>query len=346
MRVLLVKTSSIGDVIHTLPAVTDAARALPDLRLTWVVEEALAPVAAWHPAVEGVIPVALRRWRRSPVRALRSGAVSTLRRSLRAERFDAVIDAQGLYKSAVLTRLAAGPRHGPDRRSAREPLASALYAHRHAVPTARHAITRVRILMAAALGYAIDPETPPDYGLSPRVFPPPDLPRPYAVLIHGTAWPTKRWAIGRWRQAARAALADGLAVALPFAAPDDAARAAAIADGLPGVHRTHTPRLDDAAAVIGHAARAVAVDTGLAHLAAAFGVPALTLYGPTDPGLTGTRGIDQAIWAADLACAPCRRRTCRISPDPLAPPPCLDALDGDRAWALVPRPGQPPGDRG
>ena len=272
MRVLLVKTSSIGDVIHTLPAVTDAARALPDLRLTWVVEEALAPVPAWHPAVDGVITVALRRWRRAPLRALGSGAVSMLRRSLRSARFNAVIDAQGLYKSAIVTRLAAGPRHGPDRRSAREPLAALFYTHRHAVPTGRHAIARVRQLMAAALGYDVDPETPPDYGLSPDAFPRPDLPQPYAVLIHGTAWPTKRWSVPRWRQVAEAVLADGLAVALPFAAAEDAARAHAVADGLADVYPVHTPGLDDAAALIAHAARAVAVDTGLAHLAAAFAV--------------------------------------------------------------------------
>ncbi|MCA8907489.1 MAG: lipopolysaccharide heptosyltransferase I [Rhodospirillaceae bacterium] len=347
MRVLLVKTSSIGDVIHALPAVTDAARAHPGLKVDWVVEEALAPIPSWHPAVDRVIPAAVRRWRRTPLKALLSGEPSAFRRHLRAARYDAVVDAQGLYKSAVLARLANGPRHGLDRRSAREPMASWLMRHRHAVPTGQHAILRVRQLMAAALGYEVAADSLPDYGLDRTGFAPPALlPQPYTVLIHGTAWPTKRWSVARWRAAAAAAIAGGHAVALPFAAKEDATRAHAIAEGLEGAHPVFTPGLDDAAAVIANAVAAIAVDTGLAHLAAAFGVPTLTLYGATDPALTGTLGAAQATWSSTLACAPCRRRSCRVAPDPLAPPPCLEELDGPAAWAeamaLVPAAGGTP----
>ena len=104
MRILLIKTSSLGDVIHALPAVTDAARAIPGIRFDWVVEESFAEIPAWHPAVDRVIPVALRRWRKAPFSAWFGGEWHRFRQSLRAERYDAVIDAQGLLKSALLTR--------------------------------------------------------------------------------------------------------------------------------------------------------------------------------------------------------------------------------------------------
>ncbi len=155
MRVLIVKTSSLGDVIHTLPALTDAARALPGIRFDWVVEEGFAEIPRWHPAVERVIPVAVRRWRKHPLRAWRSGEWRAFTAAIHAERYDAVIDAQGLLKSAWLARHAHGPLHGLDRRSAREPLASLFYRHRHAVAWGRHAVLRVRELFARALGYAL-----------------------------------------------------------------------------------------------------------------------------------------------------------------------------------------------
>ena len=327
MKVLLVKTSSIGDVVHTLPAVTDAAQAIPGLVLDWVVEEGLAPIPAWHPAVRRVIPVALRRWRRQPVAALRSGALRRFAAALRRERYDAVVDAQGLYKSAAVARLARGIRHGLDRRSAREPLAALAYRRRYDIATGDHAIRRVRALMAAALGYPV-PETEPDAGLDHAAFPSPNSNGPVVVFLHGTAWPTKRWAVARWREAAADLAGRGFAVRLPWADETDRDRATAIADTIGGAEAVATPTLDAAAALLAHAAGVIAVDTGLAHLAAAFGVPAVTLYGPTSVGLTGTLGPAQMHVAASLDCAPCRRRLCRIAADAAAPPPCLAAIDG------------------
>jgi heptosyltransferase-1 len=170
MRVLVIKTSSLGDVIHTLPALTDAARALPGIRFDWVVEEGFAEIPAWHPAVDRVIPVAIRRWRKAPLRTWLSGEWRRFTRELLASRHDATIDAQGLLKSALLTRYASTPVHGLDRDSAREPFASRFYTHRHAVARDRHAVERVRELFAKALGYAV-PEGPGAYGLDlGRVF--------------------------------------------------------------------------------------------------------------------------------------------------------------------------------
>src|SRR5262245_1963775 len=112
MRVLVVKTTSLGDVIHTLPALTDASTRMPGIRFDWVVEPAYEPVCRWHTAVERTIVVAYRRWRRAPLRSV--GLVAEFGTALRARRYDRVIDAQGLLKSAMLTALARGPRHGFD----------------------------------------------------------------------------------------------------------------------------------------------------------------------------------------------------------------------------------------
>src|SRR5215510_7855761 len=121
--ILFIKTSSLGDVIHHMPALTEARRRRPDARFSWVVEEAFAPLVRLHPAVSEVIPVALRRWRRAPFDAATWTQMAAFRRALRARRFDAIIDTQGLLKSALIARCAEGPRRGYDRDSIKEPLA-------------------------------------------------------------------------------------------------------------------------------------------------------------------------------------------------------------------------------
>lgn len=154
MRVLIVKTSSMGDVLHTLPALTDAQQAIPDIQFDWVVEEGFAQIPSWHAAVNHVIPVAIRRWRKAwfsaPIKAERKA----FRDAVQAERYDAIIDAQGLVKSAALvTRLAHGVKHGMDWQTAREPLASLFYNRRHHIARQQHAVERTRELFAKSLGY-------------------------------------------------------------------------------------------------------------------------------------------------------------------------------------------------
>lgn len=120
MRILVIKTSSLGDLVHTLPAVTDAATAVPGVNFDWVVEEAFAELPSWHPAVNTVIPLALRRWRRGWFHAATRSEVIAFLRSLRACSYDRVVDAQGLFKSAMITGLAKGQSIGLDYHSARE----------------------------------------------------------------------------------------------------------------------------------------------------------------------------------------------------------------------------------
>lgn len=159
MKVLLVKMSSMGDVIHTLPAITDAASAIPSLQLVWVVEEAFAEIPGWHPNVHRVISVALRRWRKEifpPWKMCGHGSQwSAFKQSLQQEKYDCIIDAQGLLKSAHIARLAHGNIAGQDWDSAREPLASLAYHQRFHIPRHQHAVERTRQLFAQSLGYSL-----------------------------------------------------------------------------------------------------------------------------------------------------------------------------------------------
>ncbi|TCD22745.1 lipopolysaccharide heptosyltransferase I [Pseudomonas sp. IC_126] len=291
MRVLLIKTSSLGDVVHTLPAVTDAQRAVPGIQFDWVVEEGFAEIPAWHPAVAQVIPVAIRRWRKQPLQTLRSGEWRRFKARLREARYDLVIDAQGLLKSAWMTRYVKAPIAGLDRDSVREPLASRFYDRRYAVPRDQHALERVRQLFAQSLGYPV-PETIADYGLDRNQLATPGE-APYLLFLHGTTWPSKHWPEQYWRELAERMSEFGWAIRLPWGNADEKARAERIADGLAGVSVLPRLNLGGIAKVVAGARACVAVDTGLGHLAAALDVPSISLYGPTLPGRVGAYGRSQ-----------------------------------------------------
>ena len=291
MRVLVVKTSSLGDVVHTLPALTDAQRAIPGIQFDWVVEEGFAEIPAWHPAVAQVIPVAIRRWRKHPLQTLRSGEWKRFKARLREARYDLVIDAQGLLKSAWLTRHVHAPVAGLDRDSAREPLAARFYERRYRVPVEQHALERVRQLFAQALGYPL-PVSVADYGLDRAQLAVPDE-EPYLLFLHGTTWPSKHWPEAYWRELAERMCESGWAIRLPWGNADERARAERIAAGLPSVSVLPRLNLGGIAKIVAGARACVAVDTGLGHLAAALDVPNISLYGPTLPGRVGAYGRSQ-----------------------------------------------------
>jgi len=291
VRVLLIKTSSLGDVVHTLPALTDAQRAIPGIQFGWVVEEGFAEIPAWHPAVAQVIPVAIRRWRKSLWQTLRSGEWRRFKARLRETRYDLVIDAQGLLKSAWLTRYVKAPVAGLDRDSAREPLASRFYDRRYAVPRDQHALERVRQLFAQALGYEL-PQGIGDYGLDRAQLATPGE-EPYLLFLHGTTWPSKHWPEAYWRELAERMSAFGWAIRLPWGNAEEKARAERIAEGIAGASVLPRLNLGGVAKVVAGARACVAVDTGLGHLAAALDVPSISLYGPTLPGRVGAYGRSQ-----------------------------------------------------
>ena len=291
MRVLLIKTSSLGDVVHTLPALTDAARSIPGIRFDWVVEEGFAEIPSWHPAVADVIPVAIRRWRKNLWQTLRGGEWKAFTRRLRDGRYDLVIDAQGLFKSAVLTRYADAPVAGLDRQSAREPLACRFYDRLYAVPREQHALERTRQLFAAALGYTL-PTGIGDYGLD-RGRLANAVSDPYIVFLHGTTWPSKHWPEANWRSLAERVDAQGWTVRLPWGNDAERARAERIAAGLGRARVLPKLNLVGVASELAGAKACVAVDTGLGHLAAALDVPTVSLYGPTRPDRVGAYGRSQ-----------------------------------------------------
>ncbi|MCW2269308.1 Lipopolysaccharide heptosyltransferase 1 [compost metagenome] len=312
MRVLLIKTSSLGDVIHALPALTDAARAIPGIRFDWVVEEGFAEIPSWHPAVDKVIPVAIRRWRKNLWQTFKNGEWRQFKQRLRETKYDLVIDAQGLVKSAWLTRYVKAPVAGLDRYSAREGLSSRFYDRRLSVARGQHAVERVRQLFGLALGYDL-PAGLGDYGLDlNRLQLPPAA--PFVVFLHGTTWDTKHWPEAYWRQLAERMGQQGLEVRLPWGNPAEQARAERIAKGLNNCQVLPKLNLVGVARVLAAAKACVAVDTGLGHLAAALDVPTLSLFGPTNPGLTGAYGKSQVHLASDFACAPCLQKKCTYKP--------------------------------
>jgi heptosyltransferase-1 len=313
LRVLLIKTSSLGDVIHALPALTDAARAIPGIQFDWVVEEGFAEIPTWHPAVGKVIPVAIRRWRKNLWQTIKSGEFKRFKQNLQATKYDLVIDAQGLLKSALLTRYVRAPVAGLDKHSAREPLAAHFYSRRLAVARGQHAVERLRQLFAVALGYDL-PKGLGDYGLNVERLV--ELPRknPYVLFLHGTTWDTKHWPEAYWRELAERMGHLGMAVKLPWGSPAEKARAERIAQGLRNAEVLPRLNLAGVAKVLAGAQACVAVDTGLGHLAAALDVPTVSLFGPTNPGLTGAYGRSQVHMASDFSCAPCLQKKCTYQP--------------------------------
>lgn len=284
--ILFIKTSSLGDVIHHMPAVTDARRARPELHLSWVVEEAFAPLARLHPGVDEVIPVASRRWRKS----LQSPVTwSEMRRhcaALRAKRYDRIVDTQGLLRSALIARIARGERHGYDRASIREPLASLFYDVRHSVSRDLHAVERNRRLTALALGYEI--EGAPDYGLSRSVFATPS--EPYVIFLHATAQARKEWPVENWIALGRTLNEQGVQIVLPWGTEAERRRSEDIAKALPKARVPDRAPLDQVARLIANARGVVGVDTGLLHLAAALSVPLTAIFAGSQPKLTGPIG--------------------------------------------------------
>lgn len=294
MHVLIVKTSSMGDVLHTLPALTDAMQCIPGIRFDWVVEENFAQIPGWHSAVDRVIPVAIRRWRKNWFGNETRQQRSDFKRELQRTAYDAVIDAQGLMKSAALiTRSARGPKHGMDCKTAREPFASWFYNHRYSIDKQQHAVERIRELFAYSLGYE-KPGDQGDYAIAARFLGhlPPDH-ASYLVFLHATTRDEKHWPESHWRELIALAEPSGLKIKLPWGAEHEHRRAQRLAEGFSHVEVLPRMTLEQVATTLAGAKAVVSVDTGLSHLTAALDKPNITLYGPTDPGLIGGYGKHQ-----------------------------------------------------
>ncbi len=291
MRILLIKTSSLGDVVHNLPVVTDLRRRYPEAKIDWVVEEALAEIPRLHPGVRHVIPLALRRWRKSPLAAATWREVCAFRAMLRQDDYELVIDTQGLLKSALIAFMARGKRCGFAAGSAREPLAAGFYNKTFDVPTSLHAVARNRRLAALAAGYSDAPAA--DYGLT--AAPSAAARRPCAVLLTATSRDDKLWPEDRWIATGKALHGQGLTCLLPAGSATERQRAERLAQAIPGAVALPALNLHDLAAQLAAARIVIGVDTGLVHLAAALGRPTLALFCASDPALTGVLATTPAI---------------------------------------------------
>ena len=292
-HILLVKTSSLGDVVHNLPVVSDVRRHLPDAQIDWAVEAAFASIPRLHPSVCRVIPLALRRWRRSLLHAGTRAEIGRFVRELRAQSYDAIIDTQGLFKSAMVARAARGPCYGLDWTSSREPL-RAFYDRTLRVPWGQHAVQRNRSLAAQALGYTLT--TPADYGIEVPQRTLGWLPAGgYAVLLHATSADTKLWPETRWIELSKYLISNNISCVLPWGSAAEHARSQRLAAAMTGAVVPPALALEDVAALLGRAHVVVGVDTGLTHLAAALNAPTVGVYCATDPAATGLYAGARAV---------------------------------------------------
>ncbi len=328
MRILLVKTSSLGDVVHALCAVTEAHHQHQAIRFSWVVEAGLEPIVKLHPAVEQVIPVAVRRWRRSMMKS--PGEIATFISDLRSTEYDLIIDAQGLLKSALIARCAKGQRHGFDRLSARESIASRFYDESHAVPVTLHAVERQKLLLAQCLGY--EPLPGADYGIPVDTR----LQRNRIMLLHGTSWASKELPESYWRELAILATTANYELLILGGNDREWQRAKRIGEGLP-TEILRQPDLGDLVKKMQSCAGVISVDTGLGHLATALGLPLIGIFGATDPALTGMTGANARLMASrHLPCIPCRKRVCRLPTDSSSIyPPCYQPTSPKNVWQAL-----------
>jgi len=281
---LIIRPSSLGDIVHALPIVHDLHHHCPGLTVDWVVEEPFTALVRLNRGVRRVITVALRRWRHRVLSRSTWRELSAFRHELVRERYDAVIDLQEQVKGALIAWLARGPVHGPDRVSVREPMATLLYRHTYRIDPRQHLIDRCRRLAGRAFGYK--PEGEPHFDLVP---PPltlaPDA--PYAVFLHATSRDDKLWPEAHWQALLEHVTGAGLEAVLPWGDAAELARSARIAAGTSGATVPPQRTLPELASLLSRATLVVGVDTGLTHLAAALGTPTVALFTATDPRLAG-----------------------------------------------------------
>jgi heptosyltransferase-1 len=304
--VLIVRPSSLGDIVHALPVVHDIRQHRAGTSVDWVAEEMFVELVSLNREVRTVIPVALRRWRHAPLARATWREVAAFRGALRAQRYDVVIDLQEQVKGALIGLLARGAVHGPDRSGIREPAATLAYRRTHRIPAHQHLIDRCRELAGKALGY--EPAGPPQFGLSAarpgesQSEPPTG---PFMVFVHSTSRDDKLWPEAHWRSLIAHFAKSGVTVLLPSGNAVEAARSERLAHGITGACVVARRSLSETASLLARADLVCGVDTGLVHLAAALGVPTIALFVATDPELAGVaRAGDHARNLGDIGKVP------------------------------------------
>ena len=321
--------SSMGDVVHTLPAVTDLKTVHPQVQVDWVVEEAFVDIPASHPMVSEVIPIAIRRWRRNWLRHWQE--IKQLQKRLKDNQYDLVVDAQGLIKSAFVSRFTGAQVHGLDANSAREPAVSWLYSERHAVTKSMHAVERVRQLFSQIFDYALS-DLPLNYGF-PRNR---QAQIRQLLFLPGTTWASKHWPESLWRELIERATIGGFKVLLPHGNDIEEKRAIRLAKDIKAASVLRRSSIAELIQHMQDCVGVVSVDTGLGHLAGAMDLPLVGIYGSTNPRLTGMYGSQQEVIVSDnLPCIPCLKRECRFKQTEdygKIHPPCYTDITAERVF--------------
>jgi len=341
MRILLIKMSSMGDVFHTFPALSDAQQNLPGLVVDWVVEKSFAEIPKWHPVVDKVYPIELRRWRKSLFSKQTRNEIKYFFEEINQTQYDLIIDAQGLLKSAWVARKVKAKTAGYNWDSAREPLATLFYKFKYPVAKDQHAILRLRQLLAQSLQYPLSENAPIVYGLNTQAWSKPELvtqqfaENDYWVFLHGTTWDTKYWPEAYWIELLQKANSLGKKVILPWGNNEEHQRAKRIASKAKEQDvwvPTEMLSLNDMAKTLKNAQAVVSVDTGLSHVAAALEVPMVVLYRVTDPKLVGADGAKVTRLAS-----PCAPGYIKQFIDWTQEQNSLEGLDVEKVWNEIKR---------
>lgn len=326
LRILFIKLTSLGDLIHALPALTDARRVYPDLEVDWLIDENFSEVAAWHPAVNRIFTANHRKWRTGLFSAIRP--ISEMIHNLRKNSYDLIIDGQGNFKTALISLFTKGPTAGFDWNSVREPIASLAYQKKYPASWNIHAIDRLRLLFASALNYPV-PQTAPDFSIKPFASSTLPLPDKYLVFIPNAGWKTKLWPEEHGEKLLQMLGQKGMRILIPWGNAQERSRAERLCTQ---EHIQVLPKLSlsKIGTILSKAQGCISMDTGLSHLAAALNVPTVTLYGATDSGIIGASGKNQLHLQSKLPCAPCSKKQCKLSN--AISPPCMAQLTPEHVY--------------
>ena len=283
-----------GDLMHALPALTEAKEHIADISFDWVVDKNFASVPSWHPLVDKTIVTDHRNWRRQLFSKKSRESLKEALNEINETNYDLVVDMQNNIKSALVSYLSKHSVVGMDAKSVREYPAHLAYSTKINVDKKLHAIERQKKLLAEALDYSSSMNNV-DYGalLEGFIKPNMSLPSQYIVLVQNASWITKQWSITKWQKLIQYLDGKDIKMILPSGNLNELERAKEISSVSTKAQALDLMPLNEIAYIIKNANFCICSDTGLAHLSALSGTPSITLYGPAETALIGTYGENQ-----------------------------------------------------
>lgn len=334
-KILLIKITSMGDLIQMLPALTDATTAIPGIRFDWVAEESFKDIPHLHPSIDSVIALPYRRWKKNKIQAIQSGEVTAFVKQLRSQSYDMVLDMQSNLKSAAVSLLTKGKRVGLDKNSVREYGAHFVYHQTIAINRQQNHAQRLRQMLATWLDYPL-PQTPADYGIAKHLLPELDfyIPDKFVFITPIASVSNKLWPEIFWQEVISEVVRSGYDVILPSWSQAEKERVLRLQNHNPHIHLLPQLNLREKASVIARAAAAISLDTGLSHLAAALGVPNVCLYGPGNFKTCGTLGDRQIhVSAKSPSCSPCGSTRCTYTGATTNQTACMESISPQEVLA-------------